>query len=40
MPFGLALDATLLGICFGLFPMVWIVINATFSKHKNTGVAL
>lgn len=30
MPFGLALDATLLGICFGLFPIVWIVINAIF----------
>jgi lactate permease len=30
MPIGLALDATLLGICFGLFPIVWIVINAIF----------
>ena len=30
MPVGLALDATLLGICFGLFPIVWIVINAIF----------
>ena len=40
MPFGLALNATLLGICFGLIPIVWIVINATFSKYKNTRVAL
>ena len=40
MPVGLALNSTLLGICFGLFPIVWIVINATFSKHKNTRVAL
>ena len=30
MPVGLALNATLLGICFGLFPIVWIVINAIF----------
>src|SRR5215216_1207094 len=30
MPVGLALDSTLLGICFGLFPIVWIVINAIF----------
>jgi len=30
MPFGLALNSTLLGICFGLFPIVWIVINAIF----------
>jgi lactate permease len=30
MPLGLALNATLLGICFGLFPIVWIVINAIF----------
>jgi lactate permease len=40
MPIGLALDSTLLGICFGLFPIVWIVINATFPKYKNTRVAL
>jgi lactate permease len=40
MPIGLALNSTLLGICFGLFPIVWIVINATFSKYKNTRVAL
>jgi lactate permease len=40
MPFGLALNATLLGICFGLFPIVWIVINATFSKYTNTRAAL
>ena len=30
MPFGLAINSTLLGICFGLFPIVWIVINAIF----------
>src|ERR687898_2413457 len=30
MPIDLALDSTLLGICFGLFPIVWIVINAIF----------
>jgi lactate permease len=40
MPIDLALNSTLLGICFGLFPIVWIVINATFSKYKNTRVAL
>jgi L-lactate permease len=26
MPIDLALNSTLLGICFGLFPIVWIVI--------------
>ncbi len=30
MPVGLALNSTLLGICFGLFPIVWIVLNAIF----------
>ena len=30
MPIGLAFNSTLLGICFGLFPIVWIVINAIF----------
>src|ERR687898_155326 len=30
MPKNLALNSTLLGICFGLFPIVWIVINAIF----------
>ncbi len=30
LPIGLALDSTLLGACFGLFPIVWIVINAIF----------
>src|ERR687885_2289001 len=30
MPVGLALDATLFGAAFGLFPIVWIVINAIF----------
>jgi lactate permease len=39
MPIGLALNSTLLGAAFGLFPIVWIVINATFPKSKNTRVA-
>ncbi len=30
MPPGLAIDATLFGVAFGLFPIVWIVINAIF----------
>ncbi len=30
LPLGLALNSTLLGVCFGLFPIVWIVINAMF----------
>src|SRR5918995_66546 len=30
MPIDLALNSTLLGICFGLFPIVWIVINAIY----------
>jgi lactate permease len=30
MPLPLALDSTLMGIAFGLFPIVWIVINAIF----------
>jgi lactate permease len=34
MPINLALNSTLLGICFGLFPIVWIVINTTFLKYK------
>ena len=37
MPLGLALNSTLLGICFGLFPIVWIVINATFLKYKQAS---
>ena len=40
MPIGLALKSTLLGICFGLFPIVRIVIYAMFPKHKNTRVAI
>jgi len=36
----LALDATLLGICFGLFPIVWIIINVTFPKYKYARVAI
>ena len=34
MPVSLALNSTLAGIAFGLFPIVWIVINATFLKYK------
>jgi len=30
MPVSLALNSTLAGIAFGLFPIVWIVINAIF----------
>jgi lactate permease len=30
MPVGLAANSTLMGIAFGLFPIVWIVINAIF----------
>src|SRR5918998_1299542 len=30
MPVGLALNSTLAGVAFGLFPIVWIVINAIF----------
>ena len=40
MPIDFALNSTLLGICFGLFPIVWIVINAMFPKYKNTRVAI
>jgi lactate permease len=40
MPIGLAVDSTLLGAAFGLFPIVWIVINAMFPKYKNTRVAI
>ena len=40
MPLPLTLDATLLGICFGLFPIVWIVINAMFPKYKSARVAI
>ena len=30
MPAPLALNATLLGICFGLFPIIWIVVTAVW----------
>ena len=30
MPVSLAVDSTLYGAAFGLFPIVWIVINAIF----------
>jgi lactate permease len=34
MPVGLALNSTLLGAAFGLFPIVWIVINVTFLSYQ------
>ena len=40
MPIGLALDSTLFGAAFGLFPIVWIVINAMFPKDKDTRIAI
>src|ERR687889_1459733 len=40
MPVSLALNSTLAGIAFGLFPIVWIVINATFTRHKSIRAAL
>ncbi len=40
MPAGLAIDSALFGAAFGLFPIVWIVINATFPKHKYARVAI
>ena len=33
MPIGLALDSTLFGAAFGLFPIIWIVINPMFRKY-------
>src|ERR687886_1025166 len=30
MPVGLALDSALFGAAFGLFPIIWIVVNAIF----------
>src|SRR5918999_3818451 len=40
MPIDRALNSTLLGICFGLFPIVWIVINAMFPEYEDTRVAI
>src|SRR5919199_5773701 len=39
MPLPLALDSALMGIAFGLFPIVWIVVNAIFIYNVivNTG---
>jgi lactate permease len=34
MPVGLALNSTLLGAAFGLFPIVWIGINVTFLSYQ------
>ena len=33
MPVSLALNSTLAGVAFGLFPIVWIVINAIFAYN-------
>ena len=40
MPIDLALNSTLLGFCFGLFPIGWIVINAMFPEYEDTRVAI
>jgi lactate permease len=40
MPVGLALNSTLLGAAFGLFPIVWIVINTMFPKYKDARIAI
>jgi lactate permease len=40
MPVGLAVDSTLFGAAFGLFLIVWIVINAMFRKYEYTRVAI
>ena len=40
MPIDLALDSTLFGAAFGLFPIIWIVINAMFRKYKYTRVPI
>ena len=40
MPIDFALNSTLLGIWFGLFPIVWIVINAMFPEYEDTRVAI
>jgi lactate permease len=40
MPFGLAVDSALFGAAFGLFPIIRIVINAMFPKHKHARVAI
>ena len=40
MSAGLALNSTLMGVAFGLFPIVWIVIDTTFSNYKHHKTAL
>ena len=40
MPIGLALYSTLFGAAFGLFPIIWIVINAMFRKYEYTRVPI
>ncbi len=40
MPVSLALNSTVAGAAFGLFPIVWIVINTTFPNHKHWSTAL
>src|ERR1044072_8310381 len=39
MPAGQALDAAILGACFGLFPIMWIVLKAilVYNKTQDTG---
>jgi lactate permease len=37
MPVGLGLTSTLLGICFGLFPIVWIV--SELQIHESSDLA-
>jgi len=34
------LNSTAAGAAFGLFPIVWIVINITFSNYKHPRTAL
>ena len=40
MPVSLALNSTVAGAAFGLFPIVWIVINTTFPNYKHPRTAL
>jgi lactate permease len=35
MPVSLAVNSTLAGIAFGLFPIVWTVTNTTSARHKS-----
>ena len=40
MPIGLAIDSALFGAAFGLFPIVWIVINAIFIYNVIVDIGL